>query len=536
MRRTISGFVAAGAAIALSASCTQALTAVPSSPQVAPAAVPVALPRHSAIVTSTKLAAEYYRATLPHTTAKPTNGWSWATYAQGVQALYRQAGDQHYLNDGLTWGASNAWGIYTGSEEIDPDTIKAGQTYYDLHAINSTASLAVMDATMAKDLASQPVSRYDWIDALFMGLPNWTRWATRTGNSGYLTKLDALYLWMRDQGATGSRCAGKTTPQPGLFDPAQRLWYRDCRFVGAKDTNGKPIFWARGNGWVIAAMAQVLQTSPATDPRRTKYATMLKTMAARLIQLQGTDGLWRASLADPALYTQPETSGSALITYGLAYGVKAGILDSATYLPVVARAWNGLTTVSLQPNGFVTNCQPAGIQPAAPYLAKAPRTAPTSTSAGTVNVDSPPYCVGAFLLAGSAVAQLPSSPSTGRPVTFTGQQVGNEARHIDDGNVTTRWSASGFPKAVTIDLGANRSLSNAMVVPYLDRAYRYRIETSTDNVHWQLVVNQAGNTKTGSRLDNFTPGTVSARYARLTVVGVDGVTTTWASIQEFAVY
>ena len=43
-------------------------------------------------------------------------------------------------------------------------------------------------------------------------------------------------------------------------------------------------------------------------------------------------------------------------------------------------------------------------------------------------------------------------------------------------------------------------------------------------------------TSTGSLLDDFAPGTVSARYARLTVVGVYGVATTWVSIQEFAVF
>ena len=41
-------------------------------------------------------------------------------------------------------------------------------------------------------------------------------------------------------------------------------------------------------------------------------------MAARLIALQGSDGFWRASLADVARYPAPETSGTALMTYALA--------------------------------------------------------------------------------------------------------------------------------------------------------------------------------------------------------------------------
>jgi rhamnogalacturonyl hydrolase YesR len=512
---------------------TTTLTVLPASAATSPVTVTVDLPRHSAVAASTMLAADYYRTTYGHTTLTPKNGWSWSTYFQGAQALYRATGNQRYLNDGLAWGNSNAWGITTNVYETDPNSLKAAETYADLAAISPAASLTAADAAMAHDLVSMPDSAYDWADALFMGLPDWTRWAARTGDSAYLDKMDALFAYERDQGGTSSRCGGPVA-QNGLFDAAQGLWFRDCTFIGQQDANGEPVYWARANGWVIAAMAQVLQSLPAGDVRGAPYVSMLQTMAARLVQLQGSDGLWRSSLLDPSLYPQPETSSTALITYALAYGIQSGVLDAPTYLPVVARAWQGLTTIALQSNGFLTGCQGAAAGPGAPYTAKTPRTAPTSTSAGTVNTDSPPFCVGAFLLAGAEVAQLTSSPSTGRPTTATGQQVGNEASHIDDGDVTTRWSAEAFPKAVTVDLGADYRLSNAMVVPYLDRAYRYRIDTSTDNVHWTLAVDRTTNTATGTRLDDFT--TVTARYARLTVTGVYGVATDWASIQEFAVY
>ncbi|HWF40994.1 MAG TPA: glycoside hydrolase family 88 protein [Acidothermaceae bacterium] len=499
---------------------------------VAPAAT--GLPTYASIVNAAKLAANYYRTTYAHTTLTPKNGWSWSTYTQGVQTLFRQVGDQQYLNDNLAWGSSNSWAVETN--EINPDTVKGLQTYYDLNALDSTAALTKADAEMASDLTNLPVSQYNWADALFMGLPDWTRWATRTGNTAYLTKMDSLYVWSRDEGATSSLCAGTTPSQPGLFSSTQGLWYRDCTFVGTKDANGQPIFWSRGNGWVIAAMAQVLQTLPASDLRRTKYASMLQTMAAAFVPLQGSDGFWRSSLVDPSLFPSPETSGTALITYALAYGIQAGLLSSAIYTPVVVKAWHGLSTMALQPSGFVTDCQANGVGPAAPYTATSPQTAQTSTSSGTVNTDEPPFCAGAFLLAGAQVAQLITSPSTGRPVTYTSQQVGNEASRVNDGNVTTRWSASGFPQSVTIDLGSAKSLSNAKVVPYLDRAYKYRVQTSTDNSHWTTVIDRTANTTGGSLIDNFTTGAISARYVRLTVTGVYNVSTTWVSIQEFAVY
>ena len=114
--------------------------------------------------------------------------------------------------------------------------------------------------------------------------------------------------------------------------------------------------------------------------------------------------------------------------------------------------------------------------------------------------------------------------------------MGNEAKRVNDGNVRTRWSAKGFSQSVTIDLKTSHRLSNAMVVPHSDRAYQYRIETSTDKARWRLSVNRTTNTAHGTRLDDFTAGVVNARYVRLTVTGVHRSTSTWVSIQEFAVY
>ena len=246
------------------------------------------LPSHTSIVVAAKRALDYYRPTYATTTLTPRNGWSWGTYFQGVHEVYRHAGDARYQADGMAWGRSNAWQLNT--VETNPDTIKAGEVYHRLHETDPTASLDAMDAKMSADLTGLPLSRYDWIDALFMGLPNWALWSARTGSPAYLDKLDALFRWTRDQGATGSRCGGRVPPQSGLYDASAGLWYRDCRFVGAKDVNGLPVFWSRGNGWVIAAMADVLQSLPAGDPRAATYAGMLRTMAASLAPLQGADG------------------------------------------------------------------------------------------------------------------------------------------------------------------------------------------------------------------------------------------------------
>ncbi|MBO0984361.1 glycoside hydrolase family 88 protein [Rathayibacter sp. SD072] len=380
----------------------------------APAAAAAPLPASSTILSSTALAADYYRPMI--TLAPPLSlpGWSWATFAQGENALYAQTREPAYLADGMTWGGLTSWKISTSG--LDPDDLKAGQVHHSLNASDPRASLTSMDARMAQGLATLPIDQYDWSDAHFMGLANWAYWSERTGDPAYLDKMDALYRWSRDEGGLSDRCAGAAVPQPGLFDAAEGLWYRDCRYVGATDSSGGKVFWGRGNAWVMAGMADVIAALPAGDSRADPYEDMLRTMAARMIGLQGSDGLWRSSLLNTALFPAPETSVTALTAYALAAGISSGTLDRATYLPSVTRAWEGLTTVSLQPSGFVSGCQAVGFQPARNYTAAAPRTAPTAASTGTLLTDSPPFCVGAFLLAGSAIAALnPGTTPTPTP-------------------------------------------------------------------------------------------------------------------------
>ena len=65
-------------------------------------------------------------------------------------------------------------------------------------------------------------------------------------------------------------------------------------------------------------------------------------MSAEMLSIQSKDGLWRPGLLDADSYPLPEISGSAFITYAMAYGVNEGILDKATYWPAVQKAWAGM--------------------------------------------------------------------------------------------------------------------------------------------------------------------------------------------------
>ncbi len=167
-----------------------------------------------------------------------------------------------------------------------------------------------------------------------------------------------------------------------LYDKNEHLYYRDSRFFGQK------IFWSRGNGWVLAGLARVLQNMPADYPERPRYVALLREMSARIAALQQSDGYWRTSLLDAKAYPLPETSGTAFFVYALAWGVNEGLLDRAPYEPVIRKGWSALVR-AVHPDGMLGFVQRIGDQPG-------------STSSSTTEI----YGSGAFLLAASEVYRL----------------------------------------------------------------------------------------------------------------------------------
>jgi len=205
-----------------------------------------------------------------------------------------------------------------------------------------------------------------WCDALFMAPGAISRLGKITGQASYYNFLDTMW----------------TATQSGLFDANTGLFWRDSTFV-----NGS-VYWSRGNGWVMAGLVRVLEYLPVTDTSYRSYTTLLSTMAAALKPWQQIDGTWHADLTHPTKYPNPEVSGTGLITYGLAYGINQGLLDRATYLPVVVAAWNGIAQ-QVNAQGRVGYIQATGSAPA------------TATATETHD-----YGVGAFILAGSEIYDL----------------------------------------------------------------------------------------------------------------------------------
>jgi rhamnogalacturonyl hydrolase YesR len=100
-----------------------------------------------------------------------------------------------------------------------------------------------------------------------------------------------------------------------------------------------PFYWARGNGWVAAALAEVLQSLPPSHPKYARLMAGYKKMMAGLKDCQASSGLWHQLLDDPASFE--ETSGTGMFTYAMIVGVKRGWLG-ADYAETARRGWLAL--------------------------------------------------------------------------------------------------------------------------------------------------------------------------------------------------
>ncbi|WP_433184154.1 glycoside hydrolase family 88/105 protein [Actinoallomurus sp. CA-150999] len=312
--------------------------------------------------------------------------WARATYFSGDLALHRLTGDGRYLDYARTWAEKWSYGLNTGVSTRLADNQCAGQAYLDLNEVEpAKEKVAAIEESLRLMVEGSDAAKDDdwwWVDALHMAMPPFARVGSLLGDTRYWDKMDALYAHTKN--VEGGH---------GLYRAADALWWRDKRFVlpgGTKSPNGKSVYWSRGNGWALAAFAKVLPVLPAG--RAKEYRARLQAMAAALRKVQRSDGFWNVDLGDPAHLPGPETSGTALFAYGIAYGVGAGLLDRATYLPVVARAWNGMVATAVHPDGVLGYVQGVGYEP---------ESSQPVTYDGTTD-----FGVGGFLLAGTEVARL----------------------------------------------------------------------------------------------------------------------------------
>jgi unsaturated rhamnogalacturonyl hydrolase len=311
------------------------------------------------------------------------NNWQAATYFTGDVAAYDATGNSSYLDLAESWGNAYSWQLMGGDTSRFANYQAAGEVYLRLYQIDKHATdITHITADVLNMVNSPGVNDWWWIDALDTAMPSFAGLGAVYSDSAYDSKMFDLYNYTK-----------RTDGGAGLYNPTDHLWFRDKTFLPpVVGPNGKNIYWSRGNGWVFAAHAKVLDVLPTTDPHYQEYQRTFKNMAKALASRQRTDGFWNVDLADPLDFPGPETSGTSFFVFGMAWGLNHKLLDRATYLPIVVTAWDGMVQTAVQPNGFLGYVQGVGDSPA-------------SSQPVTVN-STTDFGVGAFLLAGDEVAKL----------------------------------------------------------------------------------------------------------------------------------
>ncbi len=315
----------------------------------------------------------------------PGNIWTRSVYFEGLMSLYAADKQDSYLDYARRWGKTFGWSVRGDATTRNADNYCCAQTYIDLYRIDKDPAMIAQVKTCLENILSTDESDADWtwIDAIQMGMPALVKYGVTSGRPEFFEKAWRMYKWSRDR----------------FWNPEDGLWWRDASFCPPyKTPGGKNCYWARGNGWVLAAYVRVLDELPKDAPHRDVYEEDFKAMCTALASCQRADGTWNCSLADPEDFGGPEATGTSLFLSGLSWGLRTGRLDRKTYLPVITRAWNALQRICVHDDGFIGYSQGTGKEP---------------KEAQPLSYDRIPdfedFGTGCFLLAGSQTALLARS-------------------------------------------------------------------------------------------------------------------------------
>ena len=277
--------------------------------------------------------------------------WTYGPLYLGLIAASEVTGDRQYHNVVLAQAKEFRWKLWA-TRNLHADDEVIAQAYETLY-LEEHDPIRIEDARVTFDRLVRYSDTPDkdlwwWCDALFMAPAGLVKMSVITGDRKYIVAMDREW----------------SLTQKHLYDPEQKLFYRDATYIGKHEQNGANIYWTRGNGWVLAGLADVLDAMPKDDPLRSKYERLFRDMATRIAEVQQPDGLWKPSLLDPEHYPLPEISGSAFFTYGIAWGVNHGLLDRKKFGPVIERAWAGMLQ-HVYADGRLGCIQPIGAAPGA---------------------------------------------------------------------------------------------------------------------------------------------------------------------------
>ncbi len=362
--------------------------------------------------------------------------WERAAYNTGNIEAYMLTGIEAYRSYSEKWAEANQWkgnrnsgdkskwtwgytGDVNSTGALFGDWQCCFQTFVDLYnfdVVKDENKIARAREVMEYEMSKPNDDFWWWADGLFMVMPVMAKLYLVTDNELYLDKLYQYFTYAIElmyDGEQGIPTEGEQytssaklnkDAKPATAGDFKHIFYRDANYVyPAKPLPGELAstknFWARGNGWVFAALSKVLQDTPDNWEHRQLFLDIYKDYAKAIRDCQKVDaegrGFWTQSMLahsyscsadNPEGY---ETSGTAFFTYGFLWGINSGILPEAEYRDCALRGWKYLTEVAIQPNGRVGYVQWVGGE----------------AGKAAVYDNTQDFAVGATLLAGCEMAR-----------------------------------------------------------------------------------------------------------------------------------
>ena len=118
-----------------------------------------------------------------------------------------------------------------------------------------------------------------------------------------------------------------------------------------------PFYWGRGNGFAVLGLAETLTYLPQSYPLYADILLMYQKLLNGLLTYQNPSGCYHQVITLPGSYQ--ELTSTSMIGYGVARGIKLGVLDQS-YLPTLLSLWNGAKARVSETGDVVDGCTGTG--------------------------------------------------------------------------------------------------------------------------------------------------------------------------------
>jgi len=213
-----------------------------------------------------------------------------------------------------------------------------------------------------------------WLDGLYMGPALYAEWQKNFGLEegreanhkswdDIALQFDTIFAHTWDAGKKLNYHAWSAEPQ----NAASSFW-------ADPETGRSQEFWGRGMGWFFGALVDVLENMPADHPARPRLVSYVNQVADGLKARQdAATGCWYQLLQYDDSKTSScgvnnylESSASSMFTYAYLKGIRLGVLDRETYMPVAIKAYKGLIDQFIveEADGkikIIQSCESAGL-------------------------------------------------------------------------------------------------------------------------------------------------------------------------------